>query len=217
MVRLSNDDLRRRAWALFILDNSMRMGLIPLSKIRFHRITYFCNCLSGLFQVLPLDTTVVKYVRGPYYPEMQWHLDRLVGAGLATIKDLRYPMDPHGTWMDANYQITKSGALAAEALRKVDDFYSINKFISDIIYSYSAQEEKFLDSLAIFDSTYGNAQKEEGIVIDFSEAIENLSVREADSFEKFAQNPNTLSPQDRTFLYMGYLQQITSDAVRKVG
>ena len=66
-----------RVWLTYLLMAAHRTGLAPMSKKRLHRLVFLSNCLAPLFEATPASAQIVKYKRGPFYPVVQWELDRL--------------------------------------------------------------------------------------------------------------------------------------------
>jgi hypothetical protein len=96
-----------RVWLVFLVDAAYRAGLNPLSKQRVHRLVFLSNCLAPLFQATPHTAQIVKYKHGPFYPLIQWELDRLATMGILTIDNLKYSHDAKGWWVNADYGVGK--------------------------------------------------------------------------------------------------------------
>src|SRR5258708_3989440 len=101
-------NLMRRVWLLLLPDGAERVGLIPISKLRLHRLAYLANALSPLYDLPVPDGQIVKYKRGPYYPDLQWDIDRLAVQGSIRIYVIRHARDKFGWWLDADYGLTES-------------------------------------------------------------------------------------------------------------
>src|SRR5437773_1894874 len=105
MADLSTGEVRARVWVLFALDACDRTGLTPIAKQRFHRLGFLSNCLARLFAATPPSERVLNYKRGPYYPDVQWQVDRLVAMGCISPTDLLLEPDQFGPWLSVNYEI----------------------------------------------------------------------------------------------------------------
>lgn len=201
-------------WASLLIANASKFGLTPLSKLRFHRLFYFANCLAPVFGITPLETAIVKYHRGPFYPNAQELVDRLVGIGLIKASQVQHIQDSDGTWMGALYRPTPKLFHAVNSLSLIHENKKISYFFSELIRSYALQEDDYLDTLALFDSTYGDEDKSLGIVIDFKEAALNLSSREAESFSELPKNDlSFVRDNDKIHLYLSYLQELNRQQV----
>jgi hypothetical protein len=200
-------DLGARTWILFLLDATMRTGLAPISKLRFHRLAYFANCLSRVYGLAAVDERIVKFRRGPYYPDMQWHLDRLVGQQLADISGVSHFTDDQGAWMDARYRINRRGVSTVDSLRTVTTLDALASFLLEVATAYASHADEALDELVLADVTYENQRHGLGVVIDFSRLRDNHSARTAASFAAIAREPRALTMEDRIHLYAEYVER----------
>ena len=82
--------IRRRVRLVVLLDASREAGLDPLPTRRLHLIAYLANVLSPVWDMPSVDGTVLKRRGGPFYPDLQADLDRLVGLGVARVEGLRH-------------------------------------------------------------------------------------------------------------------------------
>jgi hypothetical protein len=200
-------DLRARAWILFLLDATMRTGIAPISKLRFHRLAYFTNCLARIYGVPAVDERIVKFRRGPYYPDMQWHLDRLVGQQLADMSHVNHFVDDHGAWMDARYRINRRGVSAADNMKAVATLAGLASFLLQLTTAYASHADDSLDELVLADVTYENERHGVGVVIDFSRLRDNHSARTAASFAAIAREPRAVTLEDQIHLYTEYVER----------
>jgi hypothetical protein len=66
-----------------------RTGGTPIDTRTLHAFAFFANVLSPLWDLEPLDGSILKDQHGPYYPALQRELDALVGDGLVTVVSLQ--------------------------------------------------------------------------------------------------------------------------------
>ena len=92
-----------RAWLVLMVRACQDAGLSPIPKDRFHQLIYLSNCLAPLFEETPAAARIVKFERGPFYPEVQRQLDHLSATSVLDICDVRYIRDKFGAWMTASY------------------------------------------------------------------------------------------------------------------
>ena len=78
------------------MDACDRSGLLPISKTRFHRLLFLSNCLAELFDAQPPAKRVLKNEHGPYYPDAQWAVDRLIAMGMLLIKRVELTTSDNG-------------------------------------------------------------------------------------------------------------------------
>jgi hypothetical protein len=200
-------DLRARTWILFLLDATMRTGLAPISKLRFHRLAYFTNCLARVYGLPAVDERIVKFRRGPYYPDMQWHLDRLVGQQLADISQVDHFIDDRGAWMDAHYRINRRGVSTVDSMREVTTLNALAHFLLELTSAYASHADEALDELVLADVTYEDQRHGLGVVVDFRRIRDNHSARTAASFAAIAREPKALTVEDQIHLYTEYVER----------
>lgn len=206
-TEIMRSDLRTRAWTLLLIDAASRNGITPLSKLRFHRIAYLANNMSRVLGIRAADERIVKNRRGPFYPALQWHLDRLVGQGLIRMQAVRHFTDSHGAWMDAEYAMRSRGLEIVEELCCLDERRQLAAFHLEVVRAYAAQEDGVLDDLALADVTYADPKRATNAVIDFSERRDNLSAQLAESFANLAPDPRALTMHDKINLYIEYIER----------
>lgn len=208
-------DLRSRAWVLLAMDAAARHGLTPLSKLRFHRFAYLSNALSPVYTVHAADEQIVKFARGQFYPNLQWHLDRLMAEGLLRIGAIRHYRDEDGPWMDAEYRLAREALPVIARILELDEMRNLWDYLQELAKAYGSQDEEALDGLALADRTYGDATRARGAVIDFSSPADNLSVQAANAFAMHLRDPGLLGASDRVHLYIEYIERIRDRVLRR--
>lgn len=209
-TEIKRSDLRTRAWTLLLIDAASRNGITPLSKLRFHRIAYLANSMSRVLGIRAADERIVKHRRGPFYPALQWHLDRLVGHGLIRMQAVRHFTDHDGSWMDAEYAMVRRGAEVVENLCCLDERRQLAAFHLEVVRAFAAQEDEVLDEIALADVTYADPKHAKNAVIDFSQRQDNLSAQLAESFANLAPDPRALTMHDKINLYVEYMERKTA-------
>lgn len=203
----SKTDLYVRAWMLLLVDAAARNGITPLSKLRIHRLIYLTNCLSPLYRLRPNDDRIVKYKRGPFYPALQWHLDRLVGQGLLAVQNINHFSDSDGAWMNADYRLNQRAVEVIGKLSPLHEIAALSRYILEVVNAYASLGDEVLDGIILGDLTYSDDRKAMGAIIDFSLDADNLSTQAAMSFSRLVTNPFLLSAGDELHLYVEYLDQ----------
>jgi hypothetical protein len=200
---------------LLALHAASRNGLSPLSKLRFHRLVYLTNALAPVYSLQASDEQIVKFRRGQFYPNMQWHLDRLMAEGLVKIEGVRHFTDDDGPWMDADYRLARPALSTIDAILELVEMRALSEFLQEVVKAYASQEEDILDDLALADLTYADMRRARGAVIDFSRSADNLSAMAANRFAVQVRDPRMLSPSDRVHLYVEYMDRILTGARRR--
>jgi hypothetical protein len=197
-----------RAWLCYLVVAAQKAGLTPISKTRLHRLVFLSNCLAPLFQATPNSSRIVKYVRGPFYPVIQWELDRLATMGVLDISDLRYIKDGDGWWRNTSYDC---GPFAVEITRQCNRLsygQELEAYLVEVAFGYSSLNERVLEAVALKDANYNRPGLPMDSFIDFSEPERNLSVKLARSFANYT--PQRLIPtrKEELFLYMRFLEAV---------
>jgi hypothetical protein len=195
-----------QVWLVFLMGAAQKAGLLPISKTLFHRVVYLSNCLAPLFQTAPTTATIVKYKRGPFYPKLQWYLDRLAVLGIIKVRDLQYTTDAHGIWMEATYFTNGTTHQLIDVCKEVHYGREIEEYLTEMIFALASISKRTWRGAALHDSTYGEPGKSEGAFIDFADPAANLSVKTARAFQAVVPKGVITSPKDEMFLYLRFLE-----------
>ena len=211
---LSQADLGRRVWLLLLLDGAERAGIAPLPEMRLHRLVFLANVLAPVYDLPVEDGKVVKYRRGPFYPDVQWDLDRLAVSGLADISEIRHIEDEHGWWFSAKYGLRKQGMrLVGEALRR-PEMAALHRFHCELLAAYSSLPDEAQPGAALVDATYAAPDQNLDDVIDFAEWRDrNASVNTTGLFVNSLPAGLALNERERLHLYMHYLGRMAGRQV----
>lgn len=199
-----------QVWLVFLMGAAQKAGLLPISKTLFHRVVYLSNCLAPLFDATPATATIVKYKRGPFYPRIQWYLDRLAVLGVIKVRDLRYVTDAHGVWMEANYFTNGTTRHVIDTCMQIHYGRQIEEYLTEVIFAVASISKRAWEGAALHDSTYGEPGKSEGAFIDFGDPSNNLSVQTARAFETALPRGLITTPKEEMFLYLRFLEAQTA-------
>ena len=203
-----------QVWLVFLLGAAQKAGLLPISKMLFHRVVYLSNCLAPLFETIPTTATIVKYKRGPFYPRIQWYLDRLAVQGVIKVRDLEYVTDAHGVWMEATYFTNGTTRHVIDTCTQIHYGRQIEEYLTEMIFAVASISKRTWEGAALHDSTYGEPGKAEGAFIDFAEATNNLSVQTARAFQTVLPKGFIASPKQEMFLYLRFLESQVAGGTR---
>jgi len=192
---------------LTLLDALAAAGLVPSSSRALHELAYLANVLAPVFDLPPLDATLLKRKSGPYYPELQQTIDRLVGRGLVEVQELRFELDE----IEQRYRISASYLLRRSevhaALDRYRELYQVEAlFLDELAAAYSALSDAEQGHAAVGDARYADVSVDVNNVIDFGEwasAEKNFSRNAAMTFAPGRHLP----PAERLYLYLDHLQQ----------
>lgn len=110
--------LADRLRLVLLLDACEAADLTPVPVMRLHALAFLANVLAPIWSVESYDGKILKRRGGPFYPELQKQLDRLVGLGFVTIHGVRHINDD-GRWrLDGSFAVnTNATAHIIEAAR----------------------------------------------------------------------------------------------------
>jgi hypothetical protein len=196
-------------WLLLLLDAAERSGIAPVSVKRLHRLVYLANAMAPVYDLLTPDGYILKYKRGPFFPVVQWDIDRLSAQGLAQVSNSKRLEDELGWWFEANYSLTKLGMDAVDTAITLDEIGSKASFLREVVKSFASIElsEADRDASLLGDVAYDHADVE--APIDFRTASNNLT---ALATATIANAGNAAAPEAsrraEVHLYFRYLERL---------
>lgn len=203
--------VQRRAWLLMLLDGAERAGVVPIESMRLHRLAFLANCLSPVYDLPAADGKILKYRRGPFYPELQWDIDRLVVQGFLSMLDLQHVMDEFGPWFTANYSLAARGVEAVHVMEQTPNGARVHAYLQEVGAAFSSLREESRQDAALEDATYSNPFVHEGSLIDFGEwQRRNYSEAAAHAFAAVVPENVRLGRRDELHLYFRYLDRMVN-------
>ncbi|HEX3799671.1 MAG TPA: hypothetical protein VH413_13320 [Verrucomicrobiae bacterium] len=199
-----------RVWLVFLVDAAYRAGLNPLSKRRVHRLVFLSNCLAPLFQATPNTAQIVKYKHGPFYPLIQWELDRLATMGVLTIDNLKYTNDEKGWWVSADYGAGQMMNPVLTHCRQSAYGQRLGDYLNEVVAGFASLRGAALDEVALRDENYNQPGATADSFIDFSEQEENFSLRTARAFRDVLPANLVPTQKEELFLYMRFLEALVA-------
>src|SRR6266436_5527796 len=127
-----------RVWLTFLMAAAHKAGLTPLSKRRFHRVVFLSNCLAPLFQATPNTAQIVKYKHGPFYPLIQWELDRLATIGVLAISNIKYTHDELGWWVSADYGVGRMMESVLSHCRRTAYGQRLGEYLTEVVAGFAS-------------------------------------------------------------------------------
>jgi hypothetical protein len=204
--------IRRRIRILMLLDAADYAIIAPISIARFHAFAYLADILSPLYDFGPLTGKIEKRRIGPYYPELQWEVDRLIGLGLVVPSNLQAIVDIKRAYIEASLTLerVRAGPLL-DLVHTQDTFTGLRDFFRQLATALSDIDEKDLDEATQSDVTWEAGSK--GALIDYGEwRAKNFSRMSAERIEQIVSEDlgfteNRLSPAAKVNLYVQYLKR----------
>lgn len=209
MTMAKVDVLRRQVRLVTLLDAAEGAGLVPLKILRLHAFAYLSNVLAPVWDMPVLDGRVLKRRGGPFYPDLQQDLDRLVGQGVTVISGVGHVQDEAERWrLEGAYRLNRKFAdPILEVLSHFPEERHLRSFISELSYALSALSDEELDCAFREDATYSDPMITVDNVIDFSDWSErNYSANAADKFDVVIPGGNA-TPGEKLHLYVRHLQR----------
>ena len=212
--------LERSGRLLLLLEAAERAAMTPLESRRLHAFAYLSDVLSPVWKLPAFDGKILKVDDGPYYPDLQDELDRLVVLGLVELKDIGYAeRGKVGARLEGKYALNFDSdhlkpllsALGAggedEAVDPSD--CDVHRFMVHLAEALATLPNGEVDKAASYDATYEFEGTEHNIV-DFGDLTEmawrsNSSLQTSNKFESFLPEELTLSPGEKLYLYAAYL------------
>lgn len=190
---------------LVLLDALARAGLVPTPARALHELAYLANVLSPVFDLAPLDAKLLKRASGPYYPDLQLAIDRLVGRGLvdAMKVEYRYLAEDKRYRVMAQYCLRRP--LVRAALERHGEVFAQEaQFLHELAAAYTVLSDDKLGRAALQDARYADISVDVSEVIDFGEydnPAKNFSRNAAMTFAAGRR----LEPAERLYLYLDHL------------
>ena len=209
MTRDHTSALRRRVRLVILLDAAEAAGLVPLKILWLHAFAYLSNVLAPVWDLPVLEGSVLKRQGGPFYPDLQHDLDRLVGIGIADISRISHVQDESKRWrLEGTYRLNRR--FADPILATLDNFAEesrLGTFVLELGYALSALSDEDIDKAVSEDATYSNRLISNDNVIDFeSRGEKNYSANAAREFSRVIAGGNATSGE-KLHLYVRHLRR----------
>ena len=204
--------IRRRIRILMLLDAADYAVISPISIPRFHALAFLADVLSPIYHFAPLSRRILKRRAGPYFPDLQWEIDRLIGLSLVSPHELTPISDNQETYVSSALVLERERS--AELLQHVyseSEFRSQRDFFRELAGALSNIQDEDLDAATQLDVTWGAGHK--GAVIDYAEwRAKNYSAMSVNHIEEVAtqalgEHGGKLLPSAKVNLYVQYLRR----------
>ncbi|WP_447929959.1 hypothetical protein [Sphingopyxis fribergensis] len=204
------ESVRRKVRLLILLSAARNAGLVPLPASRLHILAYLADVLSPVWNLDPYDGKVLKRPDGPFFPELQHDLDRLVGTGMATVTDVGHvSIGQERLRVSSSYSINTD--LSSDVLQYIEetpDEAVAAEFLRELMLAMSAMSDEDIDRAFLQDATYSNKKAGSGTVIDFAEWTDtNFSALAADRIGQLVPTNAEVGPSEKVHLYFRHLQR----------
>ena len=209
--------VQRRVRLLLLLDASREAGIEPVPTLRLHLIAYLANVLSPVWDVASfasaarrIDGSVLKQRGGPFYPDLQADLDRLVGMGIAKVANLGYRRIDDGRFrLEGEYRLNQKMATPIlEYVYSVAGEAATGKYIRELVLALSSLSDDEIDRAATQDATYADPAVGMDNVIDFGEWMsKNYSTAAAIRAGELVGAGSDVGAGEKVHLYIRHLRR----------
>ncbi|MFM9975979.1 MAG: hypothetical protein ACKVON_15565 [Beijerinckiaceae bacterium] len=202
--------IRRRVRLVALLEASREAGIEPLPTRRLHLIAYLANVLSPVWDMPSVDGSVLKRLGGPFYPDLQGDLDRLVGLGVVHVESLRHQrLDDDHYRLEGSYRLNPEFANPILAhLRAIPEEETAARFVRELILALSSLSDEEIDLAINEDATYSNPSIGNDNVIDFGEWMgANYSATAAQKVGGLIPTGAAVGASEKVHLYVRHLRK----------
>jgi hypothetical protein len=206
----------KRVRLLMLLDAADYTVITPISTGRLHAFAYLADVLSPVYDLAPTAGSIRKRRAGPYYPELQWELDRLVGMGLVEVFDLNPVVEETRAYIDASFALERDrSARLLSIIGREEQFVKLNEFFQELAGALADVPDVELDATTSADATWESGA--DGAVIDYAEwRAHNYSRAGADrvgqiASEIWGRGGTPLSPAAKINLYVHYMKRAANE------
>jgi hypothetical protein len=210
------ESLNQQVRVIMLLDAAENAGIVPLRIVPLHALAYLSNVLAPVWDIRPLDGRLLKRRGGPFYPELQRDLDRLVGTGIVTITGLDHVPDDDGRWrLEGSYQLNRGLSQAViDYLSSFEEEQRLASFIRELAYALSALTDDDLSVAVQEDATYSDPLVSVDNVVDFAEwRHTNYSSNAAQYFDRLIPGGTHATLGEKLHLYARHLNRRIHDRI----
>ena len=203
-----DEHLQDRLRLLLLLDACEAADLTPIPLIRLHALAFLANVLAPIWLVASTDGKVLKRATGPFYPDLQRQLDRLVGLGMVDVFDVSYVHEDEQWQLRARFALADGSAAAVlDGAREFAAERAVANFLRRLAFA-TARLRLPVERVVQFDATWSDQRTGMGDVVDFAEwKTANYSARAASLIADFAPAGLSATRGDMLQLYMRLLER----------
>lgn len=203
------DEARRRIRIAMLLDAADRTGVAPIHVRQLHAMAYLANVLAPVWHLDPLEGRILKRSGGPFYPEFQRTLDRMVGTGVAVILQVSHVFDEGAGWrLEGRYRLNPHFSdRIVESINQFAEMRQTAIFVRELVYAASSLTAEQVTDAIREDATYLDPSVSFGNVIDFDEwQHRNVSSNAANHFAQFTSAGMATTPGEKLHLYVRHMK-----------
>jgi len=201
-------DIGARMWLLMLLDAVERYAIAPLPVARLHRLVYLANAMAPVYRLPTPDGYILKNLRGPFFPAVQWDVDRMAAQGLVTVANTGRVEDEHGWRLVADYGLSRRGMDAVDVACTLGEVAEKAAFLREVVRAFMMMDLDAADRDASLLEDVGYAAVDDQAPVDFRTASNNLTVLAADRIASGEDGGEGRSRRAEVHLYLRYLERV---------
>ncbi len=191
---------------LAALENA---GATPISNRDLQSVVYLSNVLSPVWDIAPVEGSVLKTDEGPRSIRFESELDNCIGLGLVVVDSIQAD-EERSDKLSASFRL--AGRLAAPVLEVIDAFPDERRtsaFLNEIAFAFVEIAPGLRDDAAIADAAWANPSVSTDRVVKFAGegSRTNPSFNVTEAFQAFAPDGLHYTPAQRLDLYVRLLKR----------
>ena len=202
-------DIGARMWLLMLLDAAERYAIAPIPVARLHRLVYLANAMAPVYDLPTPDGYILKNLRGPFFPAVQWDVDRMAAQGLVTLANTGRVEDQHGWRLVADYGLSKKGMEVVDFACTLEEVAEKAAFLREVVRAFTAMDLDASDRDASLLEDVGYAVADDQAPVDFRTAANNLTMLAADRIaSRGGDGEEGRGRRAEVHLYLKYLERV---------
>lgn len=203
-------DVDVQARVMQILAALEEAGATPIANRDLHAIAYLANVLSPVWEIEPIEGSVLKSIDGPHSSLFEAQLNRCVCQGLVVVTSLVADAESPGR-IAASYRL--SGKLARPVLAIINSFpdeQMVRGFLNELAFAFAGIAPELRDNTALADASWSNPAIADQRVVDFAEFTDqakNPSRNVMNAFQRYAPAGVIYSRAEKLSMYVHLLRQ----------
>lgn len=195
---------------LLLLLSLERAGISPVSSRDLHAFAYLANVLSPVWNVDPIEESVLKDTDGPHSSVLEREIDHCVGAGLIDVQ--RIDVDEENDNKLSAWFVLP-GKVTTDVLEFTEAFFdevTHLEFLSELAFSFAEINSERRDDAALVDASWSDPEVANGRIIPFADVVSgyrSAAATAADAFQDYAPKGVILNKAEKLVLYMRLLKR----------
>jgi hypothetical protein len=204
--------LMTRARLVQIMAALERNGATPIPSRSLHSFAFFANVLSPIWDLTPLDGSVLKQKSGPFYPALQREIDYLIGRSVLTVVSLKSMDHGEASFIEPSLRLSKANAQSVlEVVDALPDEQMTGRFLDQLAAAFVEITPDERADAATLDAAYSDPAVASGRIVDFAEWVEptfgNPAWSTAQAFQQYMPNKMILNRAEKLAMYMRLIKK----------